>query len=310
MDSWKLQDPESSGFYRFDEREEDESMEDSLPNRPWAAAVLWRALIAARQQCAATVHKDGWNKDQNYGYVGHEQVLTSGARAALLENGLALVQVATEFAGADTDRGGKPIWRWRGRFALLHVDGGTLDLSFEATTFPNDKAAFVASTALDRTAHLRVLELAGSDEENPEHDSNREPGEPKQRKARADAKAKKPAAAPKPASYWLSGHGKMVERAIKAGHKFADADEHGLRPPMLPIPVFSAQAKPDVAGKRYDEVKAGYLREVIFNADNFGDQSAAVRLWVSYLVAKHEVEKLAQQAEQEAAEQALGGATP
>jgi hypothetical protein len=39
---------------------------------------------------------------------------------------------------------------------------------------PNDKASFVASTAADRTLLMRLMRLAGTSDENPEHDSHDE----------------------------------------------------------------------------------------------------------------------------------------
>lgn len=153
---------------------------------------LMAALLAARKRVSPTVHKAGKNEQQKYTYVGHEHVLAGGARDALLENGLVLLLESYELVGADsykTQSGDKQCWRWRGRFLLLHTSGEQLALAYEATTVPNDKAGFVASTALDRTAHMRVLELAGSDEENPEHDSH-EPRERRERKNKEGAAAR------------------------------------------------------------------------------------------------------------------------
>lgn len=141
---------------------------------------LAKALKAAREACPPTVYKGGYNQAQRYQYVGHEQVLTSGARKALLDNGLVLTQTRVEFLGQleyETRNGKQLCWRWRGDFELQHVSGEAKGYSFEATTGPNDKAAFVASTALDRTAHMRLLEIAGTNDENPEHDSHDEPKE-------------------------------------------------------------------------------------------------------------------------------------
>lgn len=136
---------------------------------------LTKALVKARIACNAVVHKAGKNQAQNYSYVGHEQVLVSGAREALLAHGLVLVETAVMFAGEmkyATRNGEQLCWRWRGEFVLLHDSGEFQRFEFEATTGPNDKAAFVASTALDRTAMLRICQLAGGAKEDPEHDSN------------------------------------------------------------------------------------------------------------------------------------------
>jgi hypothetical protein len=253
------------------------------------------------------VHKAGKNEAQRYTYVGHEHVLVGGARDALLENGLVLMLEGYELVGTDsykTSSGDKQCWRWRGRFVLLHAPSGEhRELTYEATTVPNDKAGFVASTALDRTAHMRVLELAGSDEENPEHDSNEPPAATKTRKGKTGA-AKERAAAdpPRTAKWWRDQHNALTDRAFKSANIVSGpADDHGLHPPTLPMPRFSAQAQQH-AGQPYDKVPGGYLRQVIWKAPDFSEQPANVRLWVSYLVARHELVKL----EQAAAEQALG----
>ncbi len=142
------------------------------------AKTLAQALVRARRSCPPTVFKAGKNKDQNYRFVGHEQVLVSGARAALLAHDLVLEQQSVEYVGAlmaPNRNGERPVWRWCGTFMLVHGPSAEERIyRYEATTQPNDKAAYVASTALDRVALLRVLQLAGSDEENPEHDSHDE----------------------------------------------------------------------------------------------------------------------------------------
>lgn len=134
-----------------------------------------KALIAARKRVNATVYKGGFNQAQRYKYVGHEQVLTSGARDALLESGLVLVQTSVTYTGTveyETKNGRQSCMCWIGGFLLAHESGEGIELSFSATTGTNDKAAFVASTALDRTAHMRVLALAGTNDEDPEDDSH------------------------------------------------------------------------------------------------------------------------------------------
>lgn len=105
--------------------------------------------------------------------------------------------------------------------------------------------------------------------------------------------------------YWLSGHNGVYARAVKAGAaEDVGVDEYGLQMPSLPKPTFSDAAKVH-AGKGYDEVPAGFLREVIFAKPDFAKQAPNVRLWVGYLVARHEIGKLAKAIEDAAAEQAL-----
>lgn len=134
--------------------------------------LLASALIKARKAAHATVFKAGRNTDQRYRYVGHEQVIVA-SRDILLDAGLSLEQRAVEYAGeliAPGRQGNRPVWRWVGHFVLVHESGEERGYRFEATTQPNDKAAFVASTSLDRVAHMRVLELAGTEDEDPESD--------------------------------------------------------------------------------------------------------------------------------------------
>jgi hypothetical protein len=146
-------------------------MLNQLPEPP-PRKNLAAALIKARKAARATVYKAGHNQDQRYSYVGHEQVVIA-SRDALLDNGLSLEQRSVEYIGElvyQTKNGPKPVWRWVGQFALVHESGEERGYRYEATTQANDKAAFVASTALDRVAHMRVLELAGTADEDPEHD--------------------------------------------------------------------------------------------------------------------------------------------
>jgi hypothetical protein len=269
---------------------------------------LMTALLAARKRVPARVHKAGRNESQKYADAGHEHVLVGGARDALLEHDLVLLLESYEMVGADsykTAGGDKQCWRWRGRFLLLHTSGEQLSLSYEATTVPNDKASFVASTALDRTAHMRVLELAGSDEENPEHDSNEAPAA-KARSSKAKAKEADP---PRPAAWWRDQHNSLCDLAFKkASIASGPADDFGLHIPTLPVPHFSNESK-NYPGLPYNHanVKRGFLRDVIWKDKDFAKHPAAVKLWVSFLVAKHEIGKL----EAEAAEKALalaGGA--
>ena len=154
---------------------------------------LAKALATARGVMRGTVHKGGTNQHQRYPYVGHEHVMVSGAREALHGNGLSLVQTGVEYVG-EVPGGKVQALLWRGTFRLLHASGESLDLSYLATTQANDKAAFVASTSLDRTAFLRVLALAGSSEEDPEHDEHDRRAQQHQQQTRSAAESASAAA--------------------------------------------------------------------------------------------------------------------
>jgi hypothetical protein len=124
--------------------------------------------------CKAVIRKEGKNSAQGYAYVGHEHVLTSGAREALLSQGLVLELTGTDFVGTleiPKKDGVSLVWRWRGTFQLAHEESGLSQMyAIEATTQANDKAAYVASTALERTMLLRLCQMSGGSKEDPEHD--------------------------------------------------------------------------------------------------------------------------------------------
>lgn len=131
---------------------------------------LAAALCAARAEMRGTVYKGGFNSQNKYPYVGHEDVITSGAREALTKHGLALVQ--TEVAPAGETRGFKDatVLLWRGTYQLLHTSGESLTITIHGTTHPGDKSGYQASTMIDRTVYLRLLALAGSADEDTDHD--------------------------------------------------------------------------------------------------------------------------------------------
>lgn len=231
---------------------------------------LITALIAARQAVHLKVKKAGWNKAQSYSFVGHEHVLDH-VRATMLANGLILEQIAVEFLGVEaykTRSGDNQAWRWRGTHKLVHVSGEERVYVFEATTGPNDKAAFVASTALDRTAILRIMQLAGSDEENPEHDSNEQ-----------DAKPAK--AAPKRTLADVADDGPLADVAA------CGITYDGKAPPTMPkgvVPTFPAG---EHEGKSMDVAPVGYLRGIYGRM-----KTPEMKAWAEYLIKAHAFSKL------------------
>lgn len=125
---------------------------------------LYQALLAARRELTGGIYKGATNSAQKYNYLGHEKVLEV-TRPVLLAHGLLLVEISVKLSGAT--EGEKRYPTWEGTFALIHAETGqTMDLIFSATTVGNDKAAYVASTALERTALLRILAIAGSSDKD------------------------------------------------------------------------------------------------------------------------------------------------
>jgi hypothetical protein len=134
---------------------------------------LAKALCAARATMKGTVFKGGVNQHQKYPYVGHEDVMTSGARDALNAHGLAPLQTKATLVG-EVPHGKVPVLLWRATYRILHTSGEFFDTEIEGTTQAGDKCAYQANTMLDRTMYLRLLALAGSAEENTEHDAKPE----------------------------------------------------------------------------------------------------------------------------------------
>lgn len=125
---------------------------------------LYQALMAARKELTGGIYKGAKNSAQNYSYLGHEKVLEV-TRPVLLDHGLLLLEVSVVPTGAT--EGDKRYPTWEGKFALIHAESGqAMELKFSATTVGNDKAAYVASTALERTALLRILAIAGSSDKD------------------------------------------------------------------------------------------------------------------------------------------------
>lgn len=142
------------------------------------ATGLYDALLAARLELTGKIYKKGSNSAQKYSYIGHEGVIEV-IRPVMLRHGLLLIEKSVTYVGVTG--GEKAHGLWKGVFTLLHVPTGeTLEAEYAATTVGNDKAAYVASTALDRTAALRLMQLAGSSDkesqqpfvEDPESDNS------------------------------------------------------------------------------------------------------------------------------------------
>jgi hypothetical protein len=110
---------------------------------------------------------------------------------------------------------------------------------------------------------------------------------------------------PTDAEGWRAAHNAVCDCLFQElGIESGAADEYGLHTPTLPMPHFSDQAKQH-AGKAYNDVPAGYLRQVLWVKPKFwADADAPKAQHVSYLVARAELHKL----EAEAAERALSAA--
>lgn len=255
---------------------------------------LAKALIAARQACQATVYKAGANEAQRYKFVGHEHVLGGGARTALLANGLVLEQVKVEYIGQEryqTRNGENTVWRWRGVHKLLHTSGEERTYEYEATTVPNDKAAFVASTALDRTAHMRVLELAGSAEENPEHDSHEQAARALRREELAQRREQRQAtrAQSRPDHDPETGEVRKPARTQSA--------DKPITAPTCTCPTFGPRATTALRGKRWDVHEGAWqVQQWWENPEARAQFSPEMAEWAQYIVAQRARRKAAEDA--------------
>lgn len=128
------------------------------------APSLAAALMLARGELKGRVFKGGNNSAQGYRYVGHEQTLMA-CRDVLLDNDLLFEQVDVSFVqNLEKEKGS--VWLWRAKFDLEHwPTNQRRGYVHVGTTIANDKAAYVASTSIERVALLRLLHLAGSSDD-------------------------------------------------------------------------------------------------------------------------------------------------
>lgn len=160
-------------------------MEETKPS------ILSAALVRAKQRVKATVYKAGRNEAQRFTYVGHEHVIEH-IREALLSEGLDWTQTNLSLIGEFThvaSKGPTTILRWSASFSLIHAATGERRLlgPYEGTTQTGDKVSYVASTALDRTALLRLFNLAGSKDEDVESPTHPNLDDQPQQQQRASA---------------------------------------------------------------------------------------------------------------------------
>jgi hypothetical protein len=109
-------------------------------------------------------------------------------------------------------------------------------------------------------------------------------------------------ALPTDAEGWRAAHNAVCDHLFQElGIESGPADEYGLHVPSTPMPSFSDQAKQH-PGKAYNNVPAGYLRQVLWVKPKFWSEADAAKCQhVSYLVCRAELQKL----EADAAERAL-----
>lgn len=257
---------------------------------------LFSALAAFQAECEAP-KKLSTNPHFKSKYAGLEEVLET-ARKPLAKHGLALLQFPC--GGSQGSVGVATM--------LTHKSGQWVRAT---VVFPLEKsspqAAGSAITYARRYSAMAALGMAPEDDDG-ESAEGRGSQASKARKGKTDG-AERPAAAkaadpPRPAAWWRDQHNALCDLAFKkANIASGPADDFGLHTPTLPVPHFSAEAK-NYPGLAYDHanVKRGFLRDVIWKDKDFAKHPAAVKLWVSYLVSRHELAKL----EAEAADRALG----
>jgi hypothetical protein len=253
-------------------------------------AELFAALSAFQAECEAP-KKLSTNPHFQSKYANLEEVLET-ARKPLAKHGLALLQFPC--GGSQGSVGVATM--------LTHKSGQWVRA---AVAFPIEKSspqgAASAITYARRYSAMAALGMAPEDDDA-EAAEGRGSAAAKARASKAKAKDADP---PRPAGWWREKHNKLCDVAFKKANIVAGpVDEFGLHTITLPVPHFSADSKnyPNLAYDHKD-VKRGFLREVLWKGADFDKLPANAKLWVSYLVCRHELGKL----EQEAAEQALGG---
>lgn len=135
---------------------------------------LRQALIRAQKRCSGLLAKTKTNKDQNYKYTGHDDVVEH-VRQAMAEEGLSVDQATYDLEEiiTITIRGGETtVWKWRCVCVVWHESGAGVPRIVRVLTVPNNKASFVASTAAERTLLMRLMRLAGTKEGDPEGESD------------------------------------------------------------------------------------------------------------------------------------------
>lgn len=150
-----------------------EELNDGREGRP----ALRKALCAAQLEVKGLIHKVNANAEQNYKYIGHEDVIER-VRDAMAKHGISVDQASLTIersVDVGTSGGAKPRWYWRGLCLVSHTEGGVVLRVVRAMTMCNDKAAFVARTAIDRTLRMTLMGVAGS-REDPENDAPDGPG--------------------------------------------------------------------------------------------------------------------------------------
>ena len=148
---------------------------DIAVGRDVARVDAYRDLAQACKDVAGLVAKGGKNTAQNYAFVGHAHVLEH-CRFSLLANGivigaprLSVLQPPYEYPAKG---GNRALLVFSFTIPVFFKSGHVEEFDICATVQPNDKAAFVASTAADRTLRLRLCGLGGGDAEDPEHDTH------------------------------------------------------------------------------------------------------------------------------------------
>jgi hypothetical protein len=257
-------------------------------------SALFAALAEFQAECEAP-KKLSTNPHFKSKFADLAEVLET-ARGPLAKHGLALLQFPC--GGSQGSVGVATM--------LTHKSGQWVRA---AVVFPIEKSSpQAAGSAITYARRYSAMAALGMAPEDDDGESAEGRGSSRTRKGKTDgAERERPAASkaaasepPRTAKWWRDQHNELIDRAFKAGIVSGPADDHGLHKPTLMMPRFSAKAQQH-AGMDYDKVPGGYLRSVIWRAPDFGEQPAPVRLWVSYLVAKHEIAKL----EAESAERAL-----
>lgn len=146
--------------------------EDEL--KPTTIPAAWVSAIASVQlEVSGLLAKRNRNAAQGYDYVGHADVLEATAQVCPKHNVVVMAPEHTQGPHEMTVKrrnGESVMYVWGFTIGVAEATSGHIQrFHIVATTQANDKCAFVASTAADRTLRLRLFGLGGGAKEDPEH---------------------------------------------------------------------------------------------------------------------------------------------